>query len=256
MHTSFLSLATQTQLARYQEATGCNFQCKADNGEWVSVDVATNPARICTYHHEIRLKLSDLNLPSHLPPRNPENVHADVITAGGYRAWTVMERLREKSRSERNPLFSVTERWLDGKWDSTGWNGDFEDTTYRVPVSVPFPDWHLAGEPEEAVKPDTPTPTFSTPQPITDPMPPLTEGCQRYYVAWANETWCGADTLKAVNDTHFFDLQDLPAPVDANRSAFESAMAETGFQDFRRKGDNYEAVYAAAAWKGWNLRNS
>lgn len=264
MHTSFLTTATQIQLANYITNTGCEWEFQWDNWYWSKPQPGEQVGLVRNF--SIRIALTDLNLPSHLSPHNPANVSAEVITQGGYRAWTVMERENPSNRINDHVLI---ECWKDSKWDDTGWTGTLLYRTYRAPVSIPFPDWGemsqppAKGELEGAVKltPDQEIsklriwksdmtteygklekwfqeaqreikrletrPTFAMPQPITDPMPPLAEGCKRYYTRWLDGTWDCMGAYQLNNDTHFLDLRNLPSPEDVNRTAFEKAWLRT-----------------------------
>ena len=279
MHTSFLTTATQIQLANYITNTGCEWEFQWAPGQWSNPQPGEQMGS--SRNFSIRIALTEYGLPSHLPPHNPADVPAEVTVEGGYRAWTVMEL---ENRSVRTFRHDLIECWKDSKWDDTGWEGSLAYRTYRVPVSVPFPDWEeksqppAKGEPEGAVKPtpdqeisklriwksDMTTEygklekwfqeaqreikrletrhTFPMPQPITDPMPPLAEGCQRYYTCWDDGIWEGIGTSQIGADTHFFDLQDLPSPEDVSRVAFEKAWQDCTIPH-GNKGE---------AWKLWN----
>lgn len=269
MHTSFLTTATQIQLANYITNTGCRFEWQFTAGAiWSSPYNQTAQWHV-SQGYQIRIALTEYGLPSHLSPRNPANTPAEVITEGGYRAWTVMEYENLPIRTS-GPM--LVECWEDSNWDDTGWEGSLGHRTYRVPVSVQLPDWEersqppAKDEPEGAVIDDRPAtyetgredgrsemleafesapqPTFTMPQPITEPMPPLAEGCRRYYTRWGKAWECIGEHRDSF-DTHFIDLRNLPSPEDVNRTAFEKWWSGVQPKAGRHKTESFEAWNAA-----------
>lgn len=132
-----MKTATQAELVNYVTNTGCSFECQDPCiDRWVPFGHPNIIGRPI-----IRLKLTEYGLPSHLPPHNPANVPAVVIVESG----------KYRCLSETEIGSEVGEACIVQKWNThwrafcdnkgAGYRASIRRYTYRVPVSVPFPDW-------------------------------------------------------------------------------------------------------------------
>lgn len=143
---SFQPQLSQEDLAQMIDREGLDkeFESLHKQGQWYRADESQTAVEHLRFGGQIRLAsgaLTDFGLLPPLHPHNPDGLTADVITEGGlYRGVTADEkRIRRDNGGE-------LQRWNGAFWEKYGY-GDMEEclvsrctSTYRVPVSTPFPN--------------------------------------------------------------------------------------------------------------------
>lgn len=139
----------QHKLAAYLERTGAEYQFNGcpfdpidDSGGWVTKPDLNSATRLVQGGLRIRPVLR-YGLPSHLQSEiaNPDNLTKEQICEGGkYRACVIGEFLFEGAE-----FYSV----FDKDWSSNVLSKRVAvdaGITYRLPATVPWPDWEREGE--------------------------------------------------------------------------------------------------------------
>ena len=128
--------AEQLRLAAEIIETGHPFEVKL-NGLWERIK-QTSPIVAIAHDNEIRITLA--TPPDGRPLHNPDNLTAEQVGAG----WRLF--LPEEVDCRHG---GKCELWCDDEWQSEEIEGSEHEYTYRVPLSVPWPE---APKPEPTTK--------------------------------------------------------------------------------------------------------